>query len=434
MSRIAVSVLLLLVGVASASADEGQLRAVTDDEALKLWLQNMVWHHRYNTDEIRQVTALTAEQLAAKLEQFDISPENRPPRPAGKLFVLPYPGGRHPRIGFLEGAIDPQRETKLSVFCPWDDLSYAVMDIPEAIWSNLGLTYLAHTHVDTIWTKQGLPLPQLEWEQLSDGNFVIERTLPNGIVCGAKVIPLQDHVRMKMWLTNGTDKPLTDLRVQNCVMLKGAAGFEQLTNENKLFERGYAIAGSPDKTKWMISGWDPIHRAWGNTKCPCLHSDPKFADCPPGETKWLRGWFSFYEGTDINPEIDRVEATGWRTHPLHHVTDNVVGKIKDADSGKILPCRLYCQNIDTREWHYAESTAVAGTAVPSRKQIGLSASVEQHTTLSADGFQFQLNPGRYRLRAEHGEEYVPAETVFEVTDVDVRVTTGLELQRFTNKP
>ena len=24
---------------------------------------------------------------------------------------MPYPGGRHPRIGFLEGAVDPQRET-----------------------------------------------------------------------------------------------------------------------------------------------------------------------------------------------------------------------------------------------------------------------------------------------------------------------------------
>ena len=68
--------------------------------------------------------------------------------------MLPYPGGRHPRIGFLEGAIDPQRETKLSVFTPWHDSSYVVADVPEAIWSNLGLTYLAHTHIPTIWTAQ----------------------------------------------------------------------------------------------------------------------------------------------------------------------------------------------------------------------------------------------------------------------------------------
>ena len=433
MRRIAICFLLLQIcGANSVSAADDQTRPISDDMALKSWLQNMVWHHRYSAEETQQVTGLNAEELAEKLRQFEISAENRPPRPTGKQFVLPYPGGRHPRIGFLEGAIDPQRETKLSVFCPWDDHSYAVMDVPEAIWSNLGLTYLAHTHVDTIWTKQGLQLPQQEWDVLPDGNFVIERKLPNGIVFGAKVIPLKDHVRMKMWLTNGTDKPLTDLRVQNCVMLKGAAGFEQLTNENKVFQRGYAIAGSPDKTKWMISGWDPVHRAWGNTKCPCLHSDPKFEDCPPGETKWLRGWFSFYEGADINTEVDRIETTGWRTHPLHHVTDNVVGQLKDADTGEILPCRLYCQNIETGEWHYAKSTAVAGSAIAYRKQIGQSASVEKHTTLSAEGFQFQLNPGRYRLRAERGKEYVPAETVIEVAAADTRVNTGLTLKRFTD--
>ena len=32
-------------------------------------------------------------------------------------------------------------------FCPWDDHSHAVLDFPEAVFSNLGLTYLAHTHV-----------------------------------------------------------------------------------------------------------------------------------------------------------------------------------------------------------------------------------------------------------------------------------------------
>ena len=66
----------------------------------------------------------------------------RPQRTADEpLLVLPYPGGRHPRTGFLEGAMRPQRETKISIFTPWDNHSYVVLDIPEAIWSNLGLTY-----------------------------------------------------------------------------------------------------------------------------------------------------------------------------------------------------------------------------------------------------------------------------------------------------
>ncbi len=226
--------------------------------------------------------------------------------------MLPYPGGRHPRIGFLDGAVEPQRETKLSVFCPWDDHSYVVMDVPEAIWSNLGLTYLAHTHVKTIWDLQGTQLEQQEWQHTDDGSFQMQRLLPNGIEFGTTATAMSDHIAMTMFLKNGTDQPLSDLRVQNCVMLKGAEGFDQQTNDNKKFADGYAVAGSADGTRWIISGWDPIHRAWGNARCPCLHSDPKFPDCGPGATQFLRGWLSFFQGTDIDAELKRIEATGWR--------------------------------------------------------------------------------------------------------------------------
>ena len=149
--------------------------------------------------------------------------------------MLPYPGGRHPRIGFLDGAVEPQRETKLSVFCPWDDHSYVVMDVPEAIWSNLGLTYLAHTHVKTIWDLQGTQLEPQEWQHADDGSFQMQRRLPNGIEFGTTATAMPDHIAMTMFLKNGTAEPLSDLRVQNCVMLKGAEGFDQQTNDNKKF-------------------------------------------------------------------------------------------------------------------------------------------------------------------------------------------------------
>ena len=56
-----------------------------------------------------------------------------PPRdetPTGLRFTA-YPGGRHPRRGFLDGAIEPQRETKISVFPPWNDGGYAVSIFPK---------------------------------------------------------------------------------------------------------------------------------------------------------------------------------------------------------------------------------------------------------------------------------------------------------------
>ena len=295
-------------------ADES--RPPRDDDDLRYWLTNMVAHHRFTPDEMQAATGLPLSEIDAALQRFSLTPGKTPARQAdARLLVLPYPGGRHPRIGFLEGAVDPQRDTKISVFTPWADGGYVVADVPEAIWSNLGLTYLAHTHVPTIWSEQDVELAKLEWTRHADGKLSFERTLPNGIRFGTKVRPEQQAVRMEMWLTNGTAETLSDLRVQNCVMLKAARGFEAQTNDNKVFAAPYTACRSAEGNRWVISAWEPCQRAWGNVRCPCLHSDPQFPDCPPGETRRLQGWLSFYEGDDVQAEFRRLDALGWRTIP-----------------------------------------------------------------------------------------------------------------------
>jgi hypothetical protein len=307
---------IVLVPLALGADTPENARKPANDAELRSWLENMVWHHGFSRDEIHAATGLEPPEIDAALTRFGIRPETRPMRRKdAALLVLPYPGGRHPRIGFLEGAIRPQRETKVSVFTPWDDTSYAVADVPEAIWSNLGLTYLAHTHIPTIWDQQNIKLPPLEWTRQADGSLTLERTLPNKITFGTRVVPAADAVRMEQWLTNGTGQPLTDLRVQNCVMLKGAKGFEAQTNDNKVFQAPYAAARSADGKRWVITAWVPNHRTWGNAPCPCLHSDPRFPDCPPGETRRLKGWLSFYEGEDLPGELKRIDATGWHHEP-----------------------------------------------------------------------------------------------------------------------
>src|SRR6185503_12744676 len=214
----------------------------------------MIWYHRFSGAEACAVTGLSADELATTLKRFDVRADNRPLRPANApLLVLPYPGGRHPRIGFLEGAVNPQRETKVSVFTPWDEESYVVVDVPEAIWSNLGLTYLAHTHVPTIWTKQNITLEPLEWNRRSNGVFYIARKLPNGISFSAHVEPLKEGVLMELSLFNGTKALLSDLRVQNCVMLKGAKGFEAQTNANKTFQNPYVACRDTSGQRWIIT-------------------------------------------------------------------------------------------------------------------------------------------------------------------------------------
>ena len=283
-------------------------RPPKDDEDLRTWLESMVWHHGFTTDEIRAATGLTAQEIEAAQKRFAIAQNTRPARVDDTLKVLPYPGGRHPRTGFLDGAIDPQRETKVSVFTPWDDASYVVVDVPEAIRCQSGLLYLAHTHVPTLWTKKEITLRRLEWRRLPNGTLESERVLPNNVAFGARVIPAQDAVRFELWLRNGSEEKLTDLRVQNCVMLKAAEGFTAQTNENKRLENSFAVARSADKRRWIITAWERCQRAWANAPVPCLHSDPKFPDCAPGQTERLHGWLWFYEGDAIDAELARLKA------------------------------------------------------------------------------------------------------------------------------
>lgn len=305
-------VLLLAMWLLAVPASAASPRRPVDETDLRFWLENMVWHHGFTREEVGQATGLPESAINTALGRFGITPSNRPVRASdAPLLVLPYPGGRHPRIGFLDGAVDPQRETKISVFTPWDPASYVVVDVPEAIWSNLGLTYLAHTHIPTIFDRENIKLEAREWVRHADGTLELSRRLPNGIEFGTQVRPGRSAVRMEMWLKNGTAATLSDLRVQNCVMLKGARGFNTQTNANKVISKPYVACRSEDGHRWIITAWEPCHRPWANPPVPCLHSDPQFPDCPPGETRRLTGWLSFYEGTDIESEFERIGRTGW---------------------------------------------------------------------------------------------------------------------------
>jgi hypothetical protein len=302
----------------SSSATIESRRPANETE-LRFWLENMVWHHGFSAAEIQAATGLSASEIADAQKKFDVYSKTKPKRaPGSPLLALPYPGGRHPRIGFRDGAVNPQRETKISVFTPWHESSYVVADVPEAIWSNLGLTYLAHTHVPTILTKQNLELEKLEWQRRADGTYFLERKLPGGISFSTKVVPDRAAVWFEMSLTNGTSQTLSDLRVQNCVMLAHAKGFEQQTNDNKVLAATktpgspYVAVHNADRTRWIISAWDPVHRPWANPPCPCLHSDPKFPDCEPGKTRFIRGLVTFHEGADIEAKFKELDAVGWR--------------------------------------------------------------------------------------------------------------------------
>ncbi|HJZ89327.1 MAG TPA: polysaccharide deacetylase family protein [Gemmataceae bacterium] len=291
--------------------DGANARPARGDADLKDWLANMA-AHKFAASEMGAALGLTADEVTAAIRRLDV----KPIRPTGEsLLVLPYPGGRHPRVGFRDGAIRPQRETKVSVFAPWADGGYAVADVPEAILFEPGgkreLLYLAHTHVPTIWDKQGLGLEPLEWTRDKDGFLLFERKLPNKVTFSTRVAPGKDGVRMELAISNGSTEKLTGLSVQMCVMLRGLTGFAERTNDNKVFVKPFAACRDATSKRWVITGWEECARAWGNPPCPCLHADPRVPDCPSGETRKVRGWLSFYEGTDIEAELKRLKSVAF---------------------------------------------------------------------------------------------------------------------------
>ncbi|HUQ92877.1 MAG TPA: polysaccharide deacetylase family protein [Bryobacteraceae bacterium] len=245
---------------------------------LTYWTRNMS-EHGYSAEEARRVAGIDVALL----------------KPEGSgLRLAPYPGGRHTRIGFLDGAIDPLRGTKATVFLPWPNSGYVVVDLPEAIFSNLGLLYLAHTHVPTIWNDRNITIPNRDWQRHSDGSLSSESTLPNKVAFGAKLQIVEQAVQMELWLRNGTQQPLTGLRTQVCVLTKGAPDFAVQTNENKLLQQPRAGVRSKNGQHRILTEWEHCNRVWGNANCPCFHSDPSLPDCPPGATVRVTGRLWFY--------------------------------------------------------------------------------------------------------------------------------------------
>ncbi|MGH9630528.1 MAG: polysaccharide deacetylase family protein [Bryobacteraceae bacterium] len=255
----------------------------------RYWLENMLGPHQYSRREAAQVLGWNENDAAAAGKSV------APPQGSGAR-VLPYPGGRPLRIGFRDGAIDPLRGTKASVFLPWSPQAYVVIDLPEAIFSNLGLLFLAHTHIPTVWNEQNKIIENVDWERPPEGGLRSSWLLSNSIGFGAVVAPHGDEMRMELWLRNGSEEPLSRLRTQICVLLKGAPDFHEQTNANKIF--GKAAAGVRSRTgdQWILTEWERCGRTWGNAQCPCVHSDPVLPDCAPGETVRVTGRLWFVEG------------------------------------------------------------------------------------------------------------------------------------------
>ncbi len=296
--RFSLAALALLGGCAAPPKQE------TQDDTL-FWLEACATHG-YDQAETAMATGREAREVWQLTERHRIRPI---PRPADRLLVLPYPGGRHPRIGFLDGAKEPHRDTKASLFLPWE--GYVVIDLPEAVWEAKELVYLAHTHIPTRWDKQGIKLPRMDWTRKADGSLEERRVHPNGLEWAARVVPRKDGADLELRLKNGSKEKLAGLRAQVCVLLKGAPGFnaQAAANKVKLEAEGVCAVRSEDGKRWIATVFERP-RLWENPPCPCIHADPNFPDLAPGEEAVSRGRVFVWEGEDLKAEVARRAREG----------------------------------------------------------------------------------------------------------------------------
>lgn len=300
----------------------------SDDAWMRAALENALAGHGYSFAEAAEgigVAESTAREAAARLGV----PTGRPPFDPSRevLEVLPWAPGRHPRLGFLDGAVDPLPDSKLTIHLPWPgassdgasgDAGYVVFDLPEAIFCDLGLIYLAHTHIPTIWDERGLPAPRAAWRREPAGEgesarreiFVNEWRLPNGIEFGVRAEPRRRSLDYVYWLRNGTSEPLRELRTQACALLGRAPEFAAQSGENKIEMENACAARSSVGDRWVVTACEGS-KPWQNPPCPCIHADPRFPDLAPGERAAVRGSVFFLEGTDDpRAEVERRRAKG----------------------------------------------------------------------------------------------------------------------------
>jgi len=116
--------------------------------------------------------------------------------------------------------------------------------------------------------------------------------------------------------------------------------------------------------------------------------------------------------------------------PPHVHAETLRGKVIDAQTGAVLPCRLYVQAEDS-SWLFARSASARGSAIKYSVERGPK-SFEKHTTLTAYPFEVEVPKGQVTLTVELGKEYHPLTKTVAI-DKDV-VEVELPLVRWIDMP
>ena len=82
-------------------------RPFLDAADANFWMNNMIGYHQFTDQEIHWATGMELSEIQKMRNEMKKGGLLKTSFDKDSLKLLPYPGGRHPRIGFLDGAIRP---------------------------------------------------------------------------------------------------------------------------------------------------------------------------------------------------------------------------------------------------------------------------------------------------------------------------------------
>jgi len=316
-------------------------------------------------ESVRQQEDSYVEGTLAKVNNLVQGTENELSPFVPKIWPGPYFARRHTPMIYASA--------------PWQDGDECWIEVPEYAWAHVpgdphnGSPFYYGRDIGTnkSWSIRYPSQQEPLWRPLDGGGLAIDNPLEGGYVVRFRVLPHDRMIEVRFGITNDSDKPVTDVRCQLCMMPHKIASLaERWPTSSKMLAGGEVISwdAAGQDLSWLdpyrttdgrfkqscfflapVAGhlpddWDTQKRRYGSVmwldkvvdipavaKCnsdetdclivyspfgrnafynclvPCFHADPHMDLIPPGETRWTTSYYLMFAG-DLKTFLTKLAA------------------------------------------------------------------------------------------------------------------------------
>ncbi len=262
---------------------------------------------------------------------------------------------------------------------PWDEGDECWIEVPEYAWAHVPgdkhnqspFYYGRAIGTNKNWTMRFPSKEEPIWKEMKGGGLALDNPLEGGYTVRFRIIPHDRFIEVRFGITNDSEKPLTGIRCQLCMMphkIKSLA--ERWPTSSKMLSDGEviswdaagqdlswldryrkpdgsftqscfflapvkdhvpddwkaqkrrqgstvwldktvdipAVAKSDSKESRFLIVYSPFGRnAFYNCLVPCFHADPQMDRILPGETRWTASYYIMYNG-DLKAFFSKLAA------------------------------------------------------------------------------------------------------------------------------